>query len=127
MCTTSTQKISCNLHYSLCPYEFIIIFVYRWYTKNLMRLYTCSSCRNRFFEYIGTLPLSYILLTLLRLTTKKNFKRNSLLMKPVGPYRNIKHVALFSQVDTNLIFQSSNHFQLSGSLLQISSISLKLS
>ena len=39
-------------------------------------------------------------------------------MRPVGPYRNIKHVALFSQADTKLIFQSSNHFQLSGSLLQ---------
>ena len=127
LCTGGTQKISCDLRFSLCPYESIIIFVYHWYTKNLMRLYTCFSCRNRFFEYIGTLPLSYMLLTLLRLTTKKNFKSNSLVMKPVGPYRNIKHVALFSQVDTKLIFQSSNHFQLSGSLLQISSISLKLS
>ena len=122
LCTSGTQKVSCDLCYSLCPYESIIIFVYRWYTKSLMRLYTCSSCLNRFFEYIGTLPLSYMLLTLLRLITKKNFKSNSLVMKPVGPYRNIKHVALFSQVDT----KSSNHFQLSGSLLQISSISLKL-
>ena len=88
-----------------------------------MRLYTCSS---QIFEYIGTLPLSYMLLTLLRLTTKKNFESCSLVMKPVGPYRNIKHVALFSQADTKLIFQLSNHFQLSGSLLQISSISLKV-
>ena len=56
------------------------------------------------FENIGTLPLSYMLLTLLRLTTKKNYKSDSSLMKPVGPYRNIKHVALFSQADTKLIF-----------------------
>ena len=124
MCTTGTKKSHATLHLLFMSlYEFIIIFVY----QNRMRLYTCSSCRNRFFEYIGILPLSYMLLTLLRLTTKKTFKSNSLVMKPVGPYRNIKHVALFSQVDTKLIFQSSNHFQLSGSLLQISSISLKLS
>ena len=55
------------------------------------------------FEYIGTLPLSHMLLTLLRLTTKKNYKSDPLVMKPVGPYRNIKHVALFSQADTKLI------------------------
>ena len=47
-------------------------------------------------------------------------------MKPVGPYRNIKRVALFSQADTKLISSHQNHFQLSGSLLQISSIALKL-
>ena len=127
LCTGGTQKISCDLRYSLCPYESITIFVYRWCTKDLMRFYTCSSCRNRFFAYIGTLPLSYMLLTLLRLTTEKNYKSYPSVMKPVGRYRNIKHVALFSQIDTKLIFQSSNHFQLSGSLLQISSISLKLS
>ena len=50
LCTTGTQKISCDLRYSLCPYESITIFVYQWYTKNLMRLYTCSSCRNRFLS-----------------------------------------------------------------------------
>ena len=55
------------------------------------------------FEYIGTLPLSHMLLTLLRLTTKKNYKSNPLVMKPVSPSRNIKHVALFSQADTKLI------------------------
>ena len=55
------------------------------------------------FEYIGTLPLSHMLLTLLRLTTKKNYKSDPLVMKPVGPYRNIKHVALFSQADTKFI------------------------
>ena len=55
------------------------------------------------FEYIGTLPLSHMLLTLLRLTTKKNYKSYPLVMKPVGPYRNIKDVALFSQADTKLI------------------------
>ena len=55
------------------------------------------------FEYIGTLPLSHMLLTLLRLTTKKNYKSDPLVMKPVGPYRNIKHIALFSQADTKLI------------------------
>ena len=55
------------------------------------------------FEYIGTLPLSHMLLTLLRLTTKKNYKSDSLVIKPVGPYRNIKHVALFSQAETKLI------------------------
>ena len=54
------------------------------------------------FDYIGTLPLSHMLLTLLRLTTKKNYKSDSSVMKPVGPYRNIKHVALFSQADTKL-------------------------
>ena len=41
-----------------------------------------------------------MLLTLLRLVTKKNYKSNPLVMKPMGPYRNIKHVALFSQADT---------------------------
>ena len=55
------------------------------------------------FEYIGTLPLSHMLLTLLRLTTKKNYKSDPLVMKPVGPYKNIKHIALFSQADTKLI------------------------
>ena len=45
------------------------------------------------FEYIGTLPLSHMLLTLLRLTTKKNYKSDLLVMKPVGSYRNIKHIA----------------------------------
>ena len=55
------------------------------------------------FEHISTLPLSHMLLTLLRLTTKKNYKSDSLVMKPVSPYRNIKHVALFSQADTKLI------------------------
>ena len=55
------------------------------------------------FEYIGTLPLSHMLLTLLRLITKKNYKSYPLVMKPVGPYRNIKHIALFSQADTKLI------------------------
>ena len=55
------------------------------------------------FEYISTLPLSHMLLTLLRLTTKKNYKSYPLVMKPVGPYRNIKNVALFSQADTKLI------------------------
>ena len=54
------------------------------------------------FEYIGTLPLGHMLLTLLGLTTKKNYKSDSSVMKPVGPYRNIKHVALFSQADTKL-------------------------
>ena len=48
--TSGTQKISCDLRYSLCPYESITIFVYRCYTKNLMRLYTYSSCRNRFLS-----------------------------------------------------------------------------
>ena len=43
------------------------------------------------FEYIGTLPLSHMLLTLLRLTTKKNYKSDPLVMKPVGPYRNRKN------------------------------------
>ena len=42
------------------------------------------------FEYIGTLPLSYMFLTLLRLTTKKNYKSDSSVMKSVGPYRNNK-------------------------------------
>ena len=55
------------------------------------------------FEYISTLPLSHMLLTLLRLTTKKNYKSDPLVMKPVGPYINIKHVALFSQADTKPI------------------------
>ena len=55
------------------------------------------------FEYIGNPPLSHMFLTLLRLTTKKNYKSYPLVMKPVGPYRNIKHVALFSQADTKLI------------------------
>ena len=55
------------------------------------------------FEYISTLTLSYMLLTLLRLSTKKNYKSDSSVMKPVGPYRNIKHVALFSQADTKHI------------------------
>ena len=55
------------------------------------------------FEYISTLPLSHMLLTLLRLTTKKNYKSDPLVMKPVGPYRNTKHIALFSQANTKLI------------------------
>ena len=38
LCTGGTQKISCDLRYSLCPYESITIYVYHWYTKNLMRL-----------------------------------------------------------------------------------------
>ena len=56
-----------------------------------------------YFEYIGSLLLCYMLLTLLRLTTEKNYKSDPSVMKPVGPYRNIKHLALFSQADTKLI------------------------
>ena len=37
-----------------------------------------------------------MLLTLLRLITKKNYKSNPLVMKPVGPYRNIKYDSLCS-------------------------------
>ena len=105
------------------PLQFCVPVVH----KNLMRLYTCPSCHNRFLStsvlFHSATCSSHSSDSLL----KKNYKSDSLVMKPVGPYRNIKHVALFSQADTKLIFQSSNHFQLSGSLLQISSISLKLS
>ena len=102
LCTTSTQKISCDIRYSLCPYESITILCTSG-TQKILYNFTHALHVITDFEYIGTLPLSYMLLTLLRLTTKKNYKSYSLVMKPVGPYRNIKHVALFSQADTKLI------------------------
>ena len=96
----------------------------RFYAAHCVKSYAILT--HVYFEYIGSLPLSYMLLILLRLTTEKNYKSDPSVMKPVGLYRNIKHVALFSQADTKLISKSSNHFQLSGSLLQISSIALML-
>ena len=73
----------------------------RFYAARYVKSYAILT--HVYFEYIGSLPLSYMLLTLLRLTTEKNYKRDPSVMKPVGPYRNIKHVALFSQADTKLI------------------------
>ena len=75
----------------------------RFYVPRYVKSYVILTHVVYNFEYIGTLPLSYMLLTLLRLTTEKNYKSYSLVMKPVDPYRNIKHVALFSQADTKLI------------------------
>ena len=75
----------------------------RLYTVCCTKSYVILTLIVYDFEYIGSLPLSYMLLTLLRLTTKKSYKSYSLVMKPVGPYRNIKHVALFSQAKTKLI------------------------
>ena len=81
------------------PTEWSLRFYAAWYVKS----YAILTHVAYDFEYIGTLPLSHMLFTLLRLTTKKNYKSYSSVMKPVGPYRNIKHVALFSQADTKLI------------------------
>ena len=88
------------------PNKWSLQFYVPWYVKS----YAILTHVVYDFEYIGTLPLSYMLLTLLRLTTKKNYKSYSLVMKPVGPYRNIKHIALFSQANTKLI---SNHQSIS--------------
>ena len=82
----------------------------KWYIKSHMILTHIEYD----FEHISTLPLSHMLLTLLRLTTKKSCKSDSLVMKPVGPYRNIKHVALFSQADTKFI---SSHQIISSKLI----------
>ena len=75
----------------------------RFYAVHCTKSHTTFTHVVYDFEYICTLPLSHMLLTLLRLTTKKNYKSYPLVMKPVGPYRNIKHVTLFSQADTKLI------------------------
>ena len=79
--------------------RFYVCIPWYWYVKS----HAILTHIEYDFEYIGTLPLSHMLLTLLRLTTKKNYKSDSLVMKPVGPYRIIKHVALFSQANTKLI------------------------
>ena len=120
-CVPVVHKISCDLRCSLCPYESITI-LYTSGTQNLMRLtlcpyqsitilcttgtqdlmrlYTFSSCRIRFLSTSVLIHQSHALNVPARLTSKKNCKSNPLVMKPVGPYRNIKHVALFSQADT---------------------------
>ena len=81
------------------PMKWSLRFYAAWCTKS----HATFTHVVYYFENIGTLPLSHMLLILLRLTTKKNYKSDPLVMKPVGPYRNIKHVALFSQADTKLI------------------------
>ena len=86
----------------------------RFYVPRYAKSHTTFTHVVYNFEYIGTLPISHMLLTLLRLTTKKNYKSDPLVMKPVGPYRNIKHVALFSQADTKLI---SSHQIISSKLI----------
>ena len=48
-CVPVVHKISCDLRYSLCLYESITILCIGG-TQNLMRLYTCSSCHNRFLS-----------------------------------------------------------------------------
>ena len=66
-------------------------------------------CKIQYDNNLIYTGLSHMLLTLFRLTTKKNYKSNPLVMKPVAHYRNIKHVALFSQADTKLISSCQGH------------------
>ena len=94
-CVPLVHKTSCDLK-SLCPYELVITILCTTGTQDLMQLYTFSSCHNRFLSSSVLIHQPHALNVPARLTTKKNYKSNPLVMKPVGSYRNIKHIALFS-------------------------------
>ena len=95
-CVPPVHKVSCDLCYSLCPYELVITILCTTGTQDLMRLYTCSSCHIRFLSTSVLIHQPHALNMPARLTTKKNYKSNPLVMKPVGSYRNIKYDSLRS-------------------------------
>ena len=91
-CVPPVHKISSDLRYSLCPYELVVIILCTTFTQDLMRLYTCSSCHIRFLSTLVLIHLTCLSDSSLRKTIKVILR----VMKPVGPYRNIKYDSLHS-------------------------------